>query len=99
MLSGSVSNRRRLQRLLRTKLRSAGKQYAEAKRAYSDARTAAAVEVPTDEAGRAKIVCRRHAERRRVSLDDAARPHCFDAEHRDCRGCVEDIREDRIETW
>ena len=99
VLSGGVSNRRRLQRLLRTKLRSAGKQYAEAKRAYSDARTAAAVEVPTDEAGRAKIVCRRHAERRRVSLDDATRPHCFDGDHRDCRGCLEDVRDGCVETW
>ena len=94
-----MSNRRRLKRLLRTKLRSAGKQYADAKRAYSDARRAAAVELPTDEDGRARIVCRRYAEKRRVSLDDAGRPHCFDGDHRDCRGCVEDVREGRVETW
>ena len=95
----SVSNRRRLERLLRTKLHSAGRQYEEAKRAYSDARTAAQTGLPTDEEGRAKIVCRRHAEKRSVSLDEAARPACYDADHRDCRGCVEDIREGCIETW
>ena len=99
VLPANVSNRRRLERLLRTKLRSAGTQYAEAKRAYSEARAAASVDLPTDEAGRAKIVCRRHAERRRVSLDDAARPHCFDGDHRDCRGCVEDVRDGCVETW
>ena len=99
VLPADVSNRRRLERLLRTKLRSAGTQYAEAKRAYSEARAAASVDLPTDEAGRAKIVCRRHAERRRVSLDDAARPHCFDGDHRDCRGCVEDVRDGCVETW
>ena len=94
-----MSNRRRLKRLLRTKLHSAGKQYEEAKRAYSDARTAAQSGLPADEEGRAKIVCRRHAEKRSVSLDAEGRPACYDADHRDCRGCVEDIREDRIETW
>lgn len=94
-----VSNRRRLKRLLRTKLHAAGKQYEEAKRAYADARTAATVDLPTDEEGHAKIVCRRYAEKRRVSLDEAARPHCYDADHRDCRGCVEDIRDGRVETW
>ena len=54
-----MSNRRRLERLLRTKLHSAGKQYEEAKRAYSDAQTAARSGLPTDEEGRARIVCRR----------------------------------------
>jgi hypothetical protein len=94
-----VSNRRRLERLLRTKLHAAGRQYEEAKRAYSDAKTATRADLPTDEAGHAKIVCRRYAEKRAVSLDEAARPECYDPEHRDCRGCVEDIRDGRIETW
>jgi len=94
-----VSNRRRLRRLLRTKLHSAGKQFEAARRAYSDAKSAALADLPTDEEGRARIVCRRHAEKRAVSLDEEARPACYDPEHRDCRGCVEDIREDRIETW
>ena len=94
-----MSNRRRLKRLLRTKLRSAGQQYEEARRAYSDARTATSVGLPTDDDGRARIVCRRYAEKRAVSLDEAARPNCYDAEHQDCQGCVEDIRDGRIETW
>ena len=94
-----VSNRRRLKRLLRTKLHSAGKQYEEAKRAYSDARTATEADLPTDDHGRAKIVCRRYADKRSVSLDAEARPACYDADHRDCRGCVEDIRKGCIETW
>lgn len=94
-----MSNRRRLKRLLRTKLQSAGRQFEEARRAYSDAKTAALRDLPTDEAGRARIVCRRFAEKRAVSLDEQARPACFDPEHRDCRGCVEDIHDDRIETW
>jgi hypothetical protein len=95
----SVSNRRRLKRLIRTKLYSAGKQVEEARRAYSDAKTAALAELPTDDEGRARIVCRRHAEKRAVSLDAEGRPACYDSDHQDCRGCVEDIREDRIETW
>jgi hypothetical protein len=94
-----VSNRRRLERLLRTKLQSAGRQYEEARKAYSDAKTAATAGLPTDEEGRAKIVCRRHAEKRAVSLDSKARPACFDPDHRDCQGCAEDIREGRVETW
>lgn len=94
-----MSNRRRLERLLRTKLHSAGKQFEEARRAYTDARTATLADLPTDEDGRARIVCRRHAEKRAVSLDEAARPACFDPDHRDCQGCVEDIRDGRVETW
>jgi hypothetical protein len=94
-----VSNRRRLQRLLRTKFHSAGKQFEEARRAYSDAKAATLADLPTDEEGRARIVCRRYAERRAVSLDERTRPACYDPDHRDCRGCAEDIREGRVETW
>jgi hypothetical protein len=94
-----VSNRRRLERLLRTKLNSVGRRYEETKRAYADAKTASRLDVPTDDEGRARIVCRRYAEKRAVSLDDAGRPACYDPEHPDCRGCAEDIREERIETW
>lgn len=95
----TVSNRRRLERLVRTKLHSAGKQFEEARRAYSDAKTATLADLPTDDEGRARIVCRRYAEKRAVSLDEEARPACYDPDHRDCRGCVEDIQERRIETW
>lgn len=94
-----VSNRRRFERLLRTKLNSVGRQFEEAKRAYLDAKTATLAEMPTDQKGRAKIVCRRHAEKRAVSLDADGRPACYDPDHPDCRGCVEDIRDGRIETW
>ena len=49
--------------------------------------------------GRARIVCRRYAERRAVSLDERLRPVCYDADHPDCQGCVEDIDAGTIETW
>jgi hypothetical protein len=94
-----VSNRRRLERLVRTKLNAVGRQFEEAKRAYADARTATLADLPTDGQGKAKIVCRRHAEKRAVSLDSGGRPACYDPDHPDCRGCVEDIREGRIERW
>ena len=80
-------------------LRAAGEQVAEAKRAYSDAKRTALADLPQDDRGRARLVCRRYAERRAVSLDEAARPGCFDPDHQDCRGCVEDIREGVVESW
>ena len=94
-----MSNRRRLERLLRRKLNAVGKRYEETKRTYTDAKTAALADLPTDEEGRARIVCRRYAEKRAVSIDEQARPACYDPDHPDCRGCVEDVREGRIETW
>lgn len=89
----------RLERFLRSKLRSAGQQYGEAKAAYRSAKYAAVADLPVDDDGAARIVCRRHAERRAVQVDGEARPECFEAGHPDCEGCVEDIREGRIETW
>jgi hypothetical protein len=89
----------RLARFLRTKLRGAGRQYAEARRAYGSARASALADLPTDDRGRARIVCRRHADRRAVELDGESRPACFDADHPDCQGCLEDIREGHVETW
>lgn len=94
-----MSNRRRLERLLRTKLNTVGRQFEEAKRAYSDAKTTTLAELPTDDSGKAKIVCRRHAEKRAVAVDTEGRPECYDPDHADCRGCVEDIDDGRIETW
>jgi hypothetical protein len=94
-----MGNRRRLKWLLRTKLRSAGRQVEEARQQYRDGLESARNGLPRDESGRAQIVCRRHAEKRAVSLDDASRPHCFDPDSVDCQGCVEDIREDVVETW
>jgi hypothetical protein len=90
---------RRLARFLRHTLRNAGRQYAEAKRAYGEARRAALADLPLADDGRARIVCRRFGERRAVPLDDAARPACFDPDHQDCRGCVEDVRTGDVETW
>ena len=103
-----MSDRRRLERLLRSKLRKAGEQYEElrsstdgqleeARKAYEAARNAS--ELPTDEEGRAKIVCRRYAERRATRLDEEYRPACYEEGHPDCEGCLEDVREGRIETW
>jgi hypothetical protein len=80
-------------------LRAAGDQFAAAKRAYSDAKRSALADLPQDDRGRAKIVCRRYAERRAVALDDAGRPACFDPDHTDCQGCVEDVRDGVVETW
>lgn len=94
-----MTDRDRLRRFLRTTLHDAGKQYEEAKRAYSSARAGALADVPTGDDGRARIVCRRHAEQRAVRLDADARPACFEADHPDCEGCVEDIKAGRIETW
>jgi hypothetical protein len=93
-----MGNRERLSRLLRTKLRSAGRGFEEARRAYESGKSTARADLPTDEGGRARIVCRRHAERRMVELDGAY-PACYEADHPDCEGCVEDIREETIETF
>ena len=87
-------------RVLRNSAYRAGKQLQEAKRAYRHARDSVyAGELPQDEAGRARIVCRRYAEQRTVHLDAAGRPACFERGHRDCEGCHEDIQDGRIETW
>ncbi|MFB6221597.1 MAG: hypothetical protein ABEH90_09170 [Halolamina sp.] len=88
----------RLERFIRTKLRGAGRQFEEVRSAYREGR-AAGFDLPTDEEGRAKLVCRRHAERRAVAVDSEGQPSCFDADHPDCRGCAEDIREGVVETW
>ena len=77
--------------------RAAGRRFAAAKRAYSRGQERTDAEGPYDE--HARIVCRRHAERRAVALDAEGRPACYDPEHPDCRGCHEDIREGCIDTW
>jgi hypothetical protein len=89
----------RIRRFVENTLRSAGRQYEEARQAYSDAKQSALADLPLDEDGRAKIVCRRHAERRAVSLDEQGRPDCFDPDHPDCRGCAEDVQDGVVETW
>ena len=98
----------RLEQFLRTTLQEAGRQYeefrrssdgqlADARGAYESAKNASGL--PRDEAGRAKIVCRRYAERRAAKLDEEFRPACYEDGHPDCEGCAEDVREGRIETW
>jgi hypothetical protein len=87
----------RLERFMRSKLRSAGRRIAESRRAFEAGREIA--DLPRDEQGRARIVCRRYVERRAVPLDDRGRPACYEADHPDCEGCVEDVREGRVETW
>jgi hypothetical protein len=94
-----MSNRSRLLNLLRVKMHSVGRQYEEAKQGYRDGRNHARAGLPRDADGRAKVVCRRYAEKRAVRLDEALHPHCFDADSQDCQGCVEDIRAGVIETW
>jgi hypothetical protein len=90
----------RFERFVRTTFRRAGRRYAEAKRAYRDGRDwSTQFGLPTDDEGRARIVCRRHAERRAVQVGREGRPDCFEAGHVDCEGCAEDIREGVIETW
>ncbi|MFW5950106.1 MAG: DUF7091 family protein [archaeon] len=89
----------RLPRFVRSTLHSAGQQLAEARRAYVAAKHSARVDLPVDEEGKARIVCRREAERRTVSIDAEGRPGCFDADHPDCQGCLEDVRKETVETW
>jgi len=89
----------RLPGFVRSSLRSAGRQLAEARRAYEDAKHSTRADLPLSDDGEARIVCRRHAERRAVSVDGDGRPECFDPEHPDCQGCIEDIRSGTIETW
>ena len=86
----------RLQRFLRTKARDAGRQYEQARKSFTQARREA---LQDSGERRFRIVCRRYAEKREVSLDVAGCPSCFDSSHPDCQGCVEDIESGRIETW
>jgi len=103
----------RLGRLIRQQLREAGRQFEEAKRAYSEAQDGGAESgigevdedaadsfyLPTDDDGNARIVCRRYAEKRAVAVDESGQPACFDPTHPDCEGCAEDIRQGVVETW
>jgi hypothetical protein len=89
----------RFARALRATLRSAGRQLAEARAAYSDAKRSALADLPQDHDGKARLVCRRHADQRAVRLDDQGRPACYDATHPDCQGCAEDVKDGTVETW
>lgn len=82
---------------LRRAVRRAGRTAAESRRAYREGQHVASL--PTDDQGRARIVCRRYAEKRRAPVDARGRPACFEAGHPDCEGCAEDVREGAVETW
>lgn len=94
-----------LPRFLRKRLRAAGRRYAETRNAFRQGhdsivgRAESASDLPRDDQDRARIVCRRYAEKRAVVLDEAGRPDCFDADHPDCQGCAEDVRDGTVETW
>ncbi|QHS18011.1 hypothetical protein GWK26_13075 [haloarchaeon 3A1-DGR] len=103
-----------LERALRRGLRRAGREFETARRAYrsgvedadpgaddpaADRSGADRFDLPTDADGNARIVCRRYAETRAVPVAEDGTPACFDADHPDCAGCLEDVREGRIETW
>ncbi|ELY72649.1 hypothetical protein [Natrinema pallidum] len=103
-----MPDRRQLERFLRSTLQEAGEQFeefrkstdeqlGEARDSYEVAKNARGL--PADDAGRAKIVCRRYAEQRAAKLDAEYRPACYEADHPDCEGCAEDVRAGRIETW
>lgn len=77
--------------------RRAGRTVEEASEEFSEGKVAGSL--PHDDEGRAKIVCRRHAERRAVHIEARGRPECFDAGHPDCESCAEDIRDGYVETW
>jgi hypothetical protein len=90
----------RFGRLLREKARAAGRLFEETRSAYRQGRDPTdALDLPTDADGRARLVCRRHAEKRAVRVDGEGRPACFEADHPDCEGCAEDVREGVVETW
>jgi len=97
----------RLERLVRQKIREAGRQYARARDAYREGRDsnpgrerdAVPESLPRDDDGRLRIVCRRHAERRGVAVDDEGHPACFEPGHPDCEGCVEDVGDGIVEVW
>lgn len=92
-------DRRRVNRLLRAKLRAAGRQYERARNTYEEGRDSVPEDLPPGGVDRARIVCRRYAERREVDLDGEDRPACYEADHPDCEGCVEDLHGGTIETW
>jgi hypothetical protein len=54
--------------------------------------------LPHDESGKVRIVCRRHAERRAVTLNGDT-PACYESDNPDCESCVEDVADGTVETW
>ncbi|AUX09188.1 hypothetical protein AArcSl_1559 [Halalkaliarchaeum desulfuricum] len=99
----------RWKHVLRQRIREIGRRYEEAKHAYWEGREevegerdrsgAPRYDLPTDEDGNARLVCRRYAERRPVPVDRQGRPACFEPDHPDCEGCREDIQDGTVETY
>ncbi len=96
----------RFAELLQKAVRQAGRKAGEIRIAYIQGRETARdrsgadrFDLPVTEKGDAKIVCRRHAEQRAVPVDQHGSPSCFEREHVDCEGCVEDICDGHVETW
>lgn len=82
----------RLEEFVRSGARLAGRRFEEARVAYRQARS-----LPRSDGG-VRIVCRRYAEKRVVELEEGV-PHCFEADHPACQGCLEDVRDGSVETW
>jgi hypothetical protein len=76
--------------------RRAGRTLERARKEYTEGRAAGSL--PTDEQGRARIVCRRYAEQRAVRIEDG-RPDCFESGNADCESCARDVRDGYVETW
>ena len=74
----------------------AGEQVETARTEYRRGRIEGAL--PTDDEGRVRLVCRRHAEKRAVHLEDG-RPECFESDHPACESCAADVDEGVVETW
>lgn len=83
-------------RFARRAARSVGRQLAEARREFQTGRSES--RLPTDDAGRAKLVCRRYAEKRAVHLEDGV-PECYESDHPACQGCAADVQDGSVETW
>lgn len=82
--------------LLRSAARRAGRTVGAAKRQFDGAKIEGSV--PVDGEGRARLVCRREAEKRHVPLSEGV-PACYEADHPDCESCLADLEDGTIETW
>ncbi|MFB6085679.1 MAG: hypothetical protein ABEJ84_02555 [Halodesulfurarchaeum sp.] len=81
---------------LRNAARKAGRTVGSVGTQFSGGRLEGAL--PQDETGRVRIVCRRHAARRTVSVT-AGKPECFERDNPDCESCLKDIADGTVESW
>ena len=81
---------------LRTAARKAGRTVGAVGTQFSGGRMEGSL--PQDDDGKVRIVCRRYAERRAVTVT-AGKPACFEANNPDCESCLEDIADGTVETW